>query len=438
MAAVAGLASSLQDLFLSPQSVRARLARNMLWSVAGSASSQGSSLLAALVIARMLGVTRFGQLALIQATVLLLGTLGEMGFTLTTTKFVSRWRVTDPERTGRLMGWSLSVTAISALLMIGLLAGVEPYLRISSLAGLSKEMKAGCGLLLFEMLNRVQFGALAGLEAFGTAARVHLSRGLLMPLSVWLGTWFGGLVGAILAMAFVSLVTFAIGHWVLRNRCTALSIPIRYRSAFDPEVLFTSMALWISTLLAAGSTWVVTLLLSRQPSGLSELGLYHAADRWKTALLFLPNMLFQVTLPMLSHSQAAGDYRACGGIVSAALASTAGVTSVAAIVVFGLSRVLMSSYGPGFAEGTSVLSLAALVAVLGAVYTVGSGVLWAIGRPTLMLRIDFFKTFLLLGLCWFGYATSAWNLMLASLLTFSAGSVVILLAVRRQLTMQKG
>jgi O-antigen/teichoic acid export membrane protein len=198
------------------------------------------------------------------------------------------------------------------------------------------------------------------------------------------------------------------------------------------------MALWISTLLAAGSTWVVTLLLSRQPSGLSELGLYHAADRWKAALLFLPNMLFQVTLPMLSHSQAAGDYRACSGIVSAALASTAGVTSVAALVVFGLSRVLMSSYGPGFAEGTSVLSLAALVAVLGAIYTVGSGVLWAIGRPTLMLRIDFLKTLLLLGLCWFGYATSAWNLMLASLLTFSVGSVVILLAVRRQLTLQKG
>jgi len=145
-----------------------------------------------------------------------------------------------------------------------------------------------------------------------------------------------------------------------------------------------------------------------------------------------------VTLPMLSHSQAAGDYRACGRIVSAALASTTAVTSVTAIVVFGLSRVLMSSYGPGFAEGTSVLSLAALVAVLGAVYTVGSGVLWAIGRPTLMLRIDFLKTFLFLGLCWLGYASSAWNLTLASLLTFSAGSVVILLAVRRQLTMQKG
>ena len=259
-----------------------------------------------------------------------------------------------------------------------------------------------------------------------------------MPLSVWLGTWLGGLVGAILAMAFVSLVTFAIGHWALRNRCTSLSIPIRYRSAFDPEILCTSMALWVSTLLAAGSTWVVTLLLSRQPSGLSELGLYHAADRWKTALLFLPNMLFQVTLPMLSHSQAAGDYRACARIVSAALASTAGVTGVAAILVFGLSRVLMSSYGAGFGEGTNVLSLAALVGVLSAVYTVGSGVLWAIGRPALMLCIDFLKTFLLLALCWVGYASSARNLMLASLLTFSAGSVVILLAVRRQLTVQKG
>jgi O-antigen/teichoic acid export membrane protein len=438
MAAVAGLAGSLQNLFLSPQSVRARLARNTFWSVAGSASSQGSALLSALLIARMLGIARFGQLALIQATVLLMGTLGEMGITLTTTKFVSRWRVTHPERTGRLMGWSLSVTAISALLMTGLLAGVAPYLRISSLAGLSREIEAGCGLLLFEMLNRVQFGALAGLEAFRKASRVHLSRGLLMPPSVWLATWFGGLFGAILAMAFVSLVTFAIGHWVLRNRCKALSIPFRYTSALEPEVLFTSMALWLSTLLMAGSTWAVTILLSRQPFGLSELGLYHAADRWKAALLFLPNVLFQVILPMLSYSQAVGDRRACGRIISAALASTVAVTAAAATLVFGFSRVLMSSYGAGFVEGSSVLSLAALVAILGAVYTVGSGALWALGKPTLMLRIDLLKAILLLGLCWVGFASSARDLMLASLLSFSVGSVVMMLAVRSQLAVQKG
>src|SRR5882724_3592516 len=101
MAAAAGLKQTINGVSVEPHSVRFQLARNTVWSVAGSASSQGSSLLAALLLGRMLGVVPFGKVALVQATVILLANLGEMGFALTTTKFVSRWRTVDPERAGR-------------------------------------------------------------------------------------------------------------------------------------------------------------------------------------------------------------------------------------------------------------------------------------------------------------------------------------------------
>src|SRR5207245_251830 len=106
---IAGLTVKARALFLAPNSAPARLARNSLWALTGSAFSQGSSMLAALVLGRMLGLAGFGQLALIQTTVLLLGNLGEAGLTLTTTKLTGRWRTSDPARAGRLMGWSLRV-----------------------------------------------------------------------------------------------------------------------------------------------------------------------------------------------------------------------------------------------------------------------------------------------------------------------------------------
>jgi O-antigen/teichoic acid export membrane protein len=174
-------------------------------------------------------------------------------------------------------------------------------------------------------------------------------------------------------------------------------------------------------------------LLSRQPHGLTQLGLYNAADKWKTALLFLPTMLFQVILPMLSQSQTKKDYRACRRIVFATFASSVGVTGLGAIVVFFLANPLMSSYGSAFVKGANVLSLAASVAVVGGIYTVGSGALWALGRPTQMLRIDVSKTALLLALCWVGFASSAWTLMFAYLLSFSAGCVLLIFALYRQL-----
>jgi O-antigen/teichoic acid export membrane protein len=167
------------------------------------------------------------------------------------------------------------------------------------------------------------------------------------------------------------------------------------------------------------------------------LAIYNAADKWKIALLFLPQILFQVTLPMLSHSYAADKHRDCRRIVSAALLSTIGVTGGGAIVVVLLSRFLMSAYGPGFAGGATVLTLSALAAIVSAVYTVGSSALWALGKPSQMLRIDVAKTALLLGLCGAGYASSARKVAFAYLLAFSVGSVFVMLAVQRQLAIRK-
>jgi O-antigen/teichoic acid export membrane protein len=434
MPAVAEVRRSLTSIFVAPQTVGAQLARNTFWAVAGSASSQGSSLLAALVVGRLLGVAPLGRLALIQATVLLLGNLAEMGLALTTTKFVSRWRTSDPARAGRLLGWTLRTGALAVSALAAAVMILAPHLG-SGLGGLSPELRAACGVLVFDLLNRIQLGALSGLEAFESTARVQVARGVLMLPSVWLGTSLGGLTGTIAALSFVSFGTCFVGHLVLKSKCRFYGIRIRYRGAREPGVLTTSMSLWAGSLLLAGSAWVVTFLLSRQ-SSFSQLGLYNAADKWKTALTFLPQMLFQVTLPMLSHRQAVGDHRGCMRIVLMALGATIGVTGSAALVVGILSRPLMSSYGAGFAAGARVLSLAAAGAVVSSIYTIGASVLWALGRPAQMVRVDLFKTALLLGLCWCGLASSAWNLALAYLLTFTAGSIVIMLAVRRQLTIR--
>jgi O-antigen/teichoic acid export membrane protein len=234
-------------------------------------------------------------------------------------------------------------------------------------------------------------------------------------------------------MSFVSLATWLVGRQVLNRRCRALAIPVRRRSQLEPGVLSTSLSLWTGNLLLAGSTWAATAMLAHRPSGFTELGLFNAADKCKTALTFLPQMLFQVTLPMLSHRQAAGDTRGCMRIFTAALASTIAVSGTGALAIACFSRFLMASYGKGFPAGAGVLSLAAAGAVAMSLYTVGASALWALGKPAQMVGVDLFKTTLFLTLCWSGLASSAWNLTLAYLVSFTAGSIVIMLAARRQL-----
>jgi O-antigen/teichoic acid export membrane protein len=432
MPAVAELRKTISGVFVQPRSVEGQLARNTGWTVAGTVSSQGSSLLSALVIGRLLGVAPLGKLALVQATILMLGSVAEMGMALTTTKFVSRWRTADPARAGRLLGWTLRTAAGSGVLIAVSVATLIPWLGIGGLSGVTTELRAACGVLLFDMLNRIQLGALSGLESFDRSARVQASRGVLLLPGVYLGARLGGLIGAVAAMSCVSFTVFMIGHRILRKRCRELKIPICFRGAREPGVASTSLSLWAGALLLSGSTWAVTLMLTRETGGFSQVGLYNAADKWKTALTYLPNMLFQVTLPMLSHRQAAGDRNGCRRIFHIALGSTLAVTGTAALAVTALSRVLMSSYGSGFTAGAHVLALLSVGAVAGAVYTVGSSVLWALGKPAQMLGVDIFKTSLLLILCWAGLASSAQDLALAYVLAFSIAAVVILLAVRRQ------
>src|SRR5438270_13699532 len=157
MTAPAAIVRSVTGFLTARESVRARLARNTFWITTGSAFSQGLSLLTAVIVARILGVSRFGQLALLQSTVLMIGTFGEMGATLTTTKFVSSLRVIDPRQTGRLIGFSLAITGASGLFLSLVLVGIQSYSQIAGFAGFSHEITASCGLLLFDMLNRVQF-----------------------------------------------------------------------------------------------------------------------------------------------------------------------------------------------------------------------------------------------------------------------------------------
>ncbi|HEX5000283.1 MAG TPA: oligosaccharide flippase family protein, partial [Terriglobia bacterium] len=393
---------------------RAQLARNTIWALLGSGLSQGASLIAALMLGRMLELTMFGQLALIQTTVLLFGNLGEAGLTLTTTKFVGRWKERDPGRAGRLVGWSMRATAISGLFMVVLLIVAAPRLGSFPADAAPLAFAGAGGLLIFEMMNRLQFGALAGLESFRQTSHIQLGRALILLPIVWAGVTYRGLGGALAGMAVVSLATFLIGNRVLRRECALRAIPLD-GARFERGVLATSASLWISTVLLTGSTWAVMMLLTRQSSGYDELGLFNAADRWKIALLFLPNVLFQVVLPMLSRSHAAGDHRACRQIVSMAILLVTGVTGTAALAVYLLSPLLMSWYGRSFEVGNSVLAVAAIGSVATALYTVGSGVLWSLGRPTLMLAIDLFKAALVVGLCLAGFGGTAWNVMVAYL-----------------------
>src|SRR5580698_9969778 len=74
----------------SPLSVR--LARGVFWSLVGAVLARGLGVASSIIVARVLGITAFGEFTIIQSTVGLFGTFAGLGLGITATKYVAELR----------------------------------------------------------------------------------------------------------------------------------------------------------------------------------------------------------------------------------------------------------------------------------------------------------------------------------------------------------
>jgi len=185
-------------------------------------------LLATIVVARILGKVRYGELGMIQSTVGMFAVLGGYGLGLTATKHVAELRRTDPARAGRILGMS----AIMALLIGGVMAiGLflfSPWLAEHTINAphLAGVLRIGALILLVNALNGAQTGALSGFEGFRAMARVNLLVGLTsFPILIG-GAYFGGVTGAAWALAVNIGFTWLLSHIALRHEARKFHVPV--------------------------------------------------------------------------------------------------------------------------------------------------------------------------------------------------------------------
>ena len=293
---------------LEDSDVGLRLARGVFWSITGSVISRGLMLCATVLVARILGKTGYGELGMIQSTVGMFGVLAGFGLGLTATKYVAEYRQTDSERAGRIIGLSgLFAIASGSAMALGLFI-FAPWLAEHTINAphLTGVLRIGIVILFINALNGAQTGALSGLEAFKAIAHVNLFTGLIsFPLLVC-GAYFGGLTGAVWALAINLCFNWLLNHLALRKEARRCRIPITFRDCGRELPILWSFSLpaALSGVMVGPATWVCYALLSNQPGGYDEIGILTAALVIQGLLLFVSNML---NAPLLSMVSNAGD-----------------------------------------------------------------------------------------------------------------------------------
>lgn len=365
-------------------SLRGRFARGAVWSLIGAVISQGSTLAASVITARLLGREQFGAYGMIQSTVGMLGVFAGLGLGVTATKYVAEYRVRDPERAGRIIALGSAAALVSGVLLALGLTVYAPLLAAKTLNApeLANELRIASVLLFFNAFNGAQTGALSGFEAFRAIARINLVRGVVtFPVTVGL-VFLWGLPGAVWALAVTAAVTCLISQLSLRQHCAAQGIRPQLSSAWrERRVLWTfSTPAFLSGALVGPVTWATNTMLVNHPAGYAEMGVFSAASQWRTALLFVPGLVGQIAVPMLAslqHEQGSGPVRR---VLIGSMLLNALCTVPVLIVLLPCSGWIMSLYGPSFAPRGLVMQVLLISAVLLAIQTPVGNFITAFGR----------------------------------------------------------
>lgn len=338
-----------------------RLVRGAFWSVLGAVLSRGLGVVASIFVARLLGRSGMGQLGIVQSTVGIFSAFAGMGMGLTATKYVAQYRSLDPARAGAIIAYSSRVSWVTGLCMTGVMYLAAPWLATHTLGAphLAHVLQSGSLLLLFGAVNGAQTGALSGLEDFRAIAQVNVLAGLVsFPMMLCGATWLG-VHGAVLGLVASQAANVLLSHCALGRAAARASLNIGRHAARADWRLLCGFSLpgMLSQFVAGPAQWACSALLVNRPGGYSDLGAFTVTSAWFQAVTFLPAVLGQVVLPLLSsHSQVSDLPRAKKLLV---LATQLYALLALPLVVLGCaaSPFIMGWYGPAFRDEWPTLVL---------------------------------------------------------------------------------
>jgi O-antigen/teichoic acid export membrane protein len=379
-----------------------RIAGGLFWSMAGSVTSKMFGLIAIVLAARILEVKVFGEFELVRSTANMLIVFSAFGMGTTATKYISEFLVTDKERVGRILGMNYLFTIFSGILFALLFYIFTPFLceYVAKVPHLVNEMRFGAILLILVTFMRLQSGILAGFQDFRGLAYTEIIIGTLkIPLLVG-GAYYGGLIGILIGFTVSLMFNIVLNYWFIVKNIRKNVIRNIFRNVFQELSILWKFSIpsTLAGVISMPALWFCGVLLVRQENGLTEFGIFNAALQINMILMYLPTLLVQIIIPMLSESYASKNYKRFRKIALFNLVLNITVVTLVSIPLCIFSRSIMTLYGSGFADGGMVLIVLCAVAIAAAPDWVLSQVLTSQGRIWSIFGLNIVWTIALLSI----------------------------------------
>lgn len=350
--------------------MRARLAGGIAWTLAGSLLQQASLLASSILVARVAGKIQFGEFVLLQGTLGTFALLASGAFAMTATRHVAALRLNDPLRTASLCRLLVVSTAVISLAFSCALALFAGYLATYTLrdSSLATALRWGALYLFFQSYQGVQSGILCGIEAFSQNAQASALRAAILIAFMFVLAPRFGVTGAVFALVISAFGASIHLQVLLRKELTRHGIPSTAPMEWsDLRTLWNfSVPAFLSSALVPPVLWIANVLLARQPDGYAEVAIFGAASQWRAVVAFLPAVLAQPLLPLLTAALLSGKRATFRRLALAGvLLNTTSAAAVALVIVAG-APLIATFYGKGFAQSVPVLMELSVATVIGA------------------------------------------------------------------------
>ena len=301
----------LQNKFNFENPVVKKMVSGMVWNVSGTVLSNALMMVASIVTARILGVDQNGEYSVINSTVLMFSTFAGLGLGITATRFVAEYKNNNKEKCGRIIGMTNIVGLTSGCLMAIVLVIVAPWLASEQLN--ASHLKSGLILssilLITNTINTIQNSILSGFEEFKKIAKLSIVQGVIAFPSYIGFTYLFNVNGLIIGQIIVSCIMLVL--FEIENVKTAKQYSIHrdFRNVNREFGIMWRFALpsMLSNVMIGPVIWMGNTFITTTANGYFELGIFNAANQWRTVLIFLPTAVGRVILPLIVANK--GNFR---------------------------------------------------------------------------------------------------------------------------------
>ena len=281
-------------------------------------------------------------------------------------------------------------------------------------------MQLAAPALFFSSIASALNGTIAGFESFERLAKQGWAVSIVTFMAVTIGVGTAGLMGAAAGLVIGEALRMLLAAQGASSTLKSRGLPLFAGMGLgEAKVLWTfSLPTVISGALHVPVFWSCQAIIASDPNGLSEVGIYNAAQKWMTLVIFVPTAASAIVGPVLASLSAnRTSHRATTLKVGAAQTAAC---ILPAFFVASLAPFAIGIFGAEFATGASTLVVMMMLAPISMAIRLTWSSLLSLGRAWTSCFLWLLWAVIALSLTWLWQDGGADGLAWAMLAAYTA------------------